>query len=693
MKKFLILLTPLVGSLPLLYSTCDNYCTSNTRCSKDDHYGCHCRSIFLPRSQGDNLRRQATYKNYEFDENNLHCCNNWWDNASCEHECGSFYGNVSVEYRYQQSIHCNNIARNLFGRSELHFQGSNIITSAIGDSHALLADNFGLSPNVDNIITFCPLIKNNILDIELYLGLNEYLEGLFIQFNMPIVNTNWSLGAHTSALNVPTSPCSCNQRCNSCCTGCGDNNCGECPLPAPDTTPFNPGCMGNIAGAPFTGPNSGTFPILPTENTASAPSYECALSGDFLFGDMQTKWKYNRFKFPEQEDNRLASFNVIIGYNFYECTDYHVGIFFRTEAPAGTKLDCCWAYNLFTPICGINHWGVGGGITGHAELFNCDDEHMINFFFEGYVQHFVTRSQARSFDFKDKGCLSRYMLLKEFNADLTYNGSLINGINYATRHVKTSIDVAGEGIIEFVYSNECGLAAGIGYNVYGNSREKASCIGTPCDVTICDLVLGFKGCTPIDALDITITTNGAGATTVENPVVVNIVALNSTANDAIIHSCGNVDSPLLLNNALPQDSNSASLNINPCSPNIASITGGQTVNGYNATTGTVAIGGTTYSLAGTSGANATYNTATGQLTASTPEPVTFLGSDTYPLDIESGLAGNQITHKIFGHIDYIWNCHDWNPHLYIGAEGEFANSEYCDAMSAWAIFVGFMVGF
>jgi hypothetical protein len=702
----------------ILHGNCFDNCTS---CSSNDNR-CKCRSIFLPRSQGDNLVRQALYRNYKyydyqtcseicyneeeffpqeiaphtnvFDKEN-NACSSYCTKKSC-----CFYGSLSAEYRFQRSRECCNIARALFGDNNLHFQGSNIISSVDGDPKAILADNFGLSPYVDNTIAFCPRIQNNILDLEFYFGLNEFCDGLFFQVNLPIVNSKWTLLAECSALNTNDTSCK---------DACSNNCCAPCPLPSPNTTAFNPGCMNSITGGPFTGIGT-EFPALPTANTAPATSYASALGGDFLFGDMQTPWTAGRFAFNASEDNRMASVNMILGYNVYECPDYHVGIFARVSAPTGTDLDCCWARNLFSPIIGQNHWGLGAGLTGHAELYRCEDEQWVNLHFEGYVQHLFDRCQARSFDFKDRGCLSRYMLLKQFNADGTYNGKLINAINYTTRKINTQIDVAGEGIFEFVYTNICGFAAGIGYNIYGNSCEKGCKIGDPCLATINTLNLGFKGCAPINALDIHITTanGGVGNTTVDNPVVVSVVTLNSTESNATIHSCGTVDNAVPLNNALPVSAaganpvNSASLDLNACAlNNTSSVTGGALVTNLNATEGAVLIGGTEHTIAFTSAINPVYgpntsaggSTTAGQLISSTAAPVTFLGSDVSQLDQHSGLAGSQVTHKLFGHIDYEWFCYDWRPHIYIGGEVEFASDDTCTGMNAWAIYLGFMVGF
>ena len=633
---------------------------------------CRCRSLFLPRSQADDLVRQALYKNYRYDE-----------------DC--FYGDFSLDYRYQQSTRGWNIARSLFGAPAITFQGSNIINSASGSLTALMADNFGLSPNVNNTIGFNPRIQNNIFDFELYLGLDEWYDGLFFQINAVLAQSKWRLNPFNAGTpDNPITQCCNNNKNNGCCNFTA--------LPTPDSTSFNPGCMNTIApaGTMYTGTGTAFPTTIPTANTASATSFMSALSGNFLFGDMQTPWNYGKFNFCACDDTRLAAVNLLFGYSIYECRDYHFGIFLRASAPTGTDGNCCSVSNLFSPIIGHNFWGLGAGITGHAELFNCDNAHFINVYWEGYVEHLFRRCQSRSFDFLNKGCLRRYMLLKQFtttNSINSYNNMLINGINYATRKIQTSIGAAGEGIIEFVYSNECGFSASLGYNIYGNSAERGCNIGLPCNAAISSLVLGFKGCTPINAYDVAIT--GAA---VNSPVVITLVQLNATQSAATINGCKGaaIDNAEILNNALPGTGIAASLNLNTCSLTNATttITGGATVGAINTTTGAVVITGTTTTTEFVAFDSATGGMYTnGQLTGYVSDPDTFLGSDPSLLDVRSGLVGSQVTNKVFGHIDYEWADCDWAPYVYIGAEGEFANRQQCNGMSAWAVFLGAGVGF
>lgn len=684
LKAFLCASLLFVVSGALKAMTTVNNCCSTSCSTNNNNNGCgSCTSVFIPRSVGDNLVRQATYKNYEYGE-----------------DC--FRGDFSVEYRYQQSRKSCDIAASLFGRSTLHFQGSTIKATTANDATSLLADNFGLSPSTDNYIAFSPKIKNNIVDFEFYFGLDQFWEGLFFQLNLPLCHSKFTMGmgsglaATTVAGTVVAN--------GSCSTSCSTNNncnstCSTGVFPVPSTVPFNPGCMNTFA-------TPGAVVTLPLATVTPALTYASALSGNFLFGDMQTPWVAGRFT-GCSDDTRLASVNMILGYNFYECPDYNFGVFIRAAAPTGTEANCCTQRNVFSTQIGDNHWKLGGGITGHAELYNCDDEHMINVYFEGYLEHLFSRCQVRSFDWTGKGCLSRYMLLKEFNpastpanqyystaAGNTVGAGLINGINYTTRRISTRIDVQGEGQIEFVYNNSCGFSAGLGWNIYGRSDEKGCNIGLPCDPTIGTRSFGFKGCADVEGICYAITgvTGGATATISAGPVITASATASTQSNATIYNACSanTTDNATPYISGLPTTGGAAStVCLSTCSGIVGTIAAGDTVSLFNTPAGfvTIDIGGveTSEPLLITSGtASATPGLA------ATPDPVLVT---TALLNVNSGLLDSQITNKIFGHLDYGWTDCDWSPEVYVGGEVEFASHERRGAMNAWGVYAGVGVSF
>ena len=96
------------------------------------------------------------------------------------------------------------------------------------------------------------------------------------------------------------------------------------------------------------------------------------------------------------------------------------------------------------------------------------------FFLEGNVTHIFRSRQCRLFDLVDNGPFSRYMLLKEFEtngATYTYANNLINATCFTNRDVHVSIGVKADFSLKLAY-RWCGLGLDLGYNIYGQSREK-----------------------------------------------------------------------------------------------------------------------------------------------------------------------------------------------------------------------------
>lgn len=264
-------------------------------------------------------------------------------------------------------------------------------------------------------------------------------------------------------------------------------------------------------------------------------------------------------------------------------------------------------------------------------------------------------------NFAGKGCLSRYMLLKEFNTATgslntsSYADNLINGINFATRSIKAHIPIQGEGILELVYNNECGFSAGLDYNIYGHYREKGCKAGASCNPTLDNRFFGFKGCSPVQTAGLTVANAGANtcaAVTSATPVPF-AGRFSSTESNATISSCGDLDNsePIPLTCV---GGDGGVFYINTCANNITALVGGGTEIS-TLTNGTVSSSNPPIVVS-----------ATGVPSGYTSAPVIINPMDPGVFNIQSGLAGAQITNKIFGHLDYKWSYCEWSPAVYFG---------------------------
>ncbi len=593
-------------------TTTSNCCDSN--CATD----CAPKTQLTLRSQGDYLPLNAHYNFYRYDE-----------------EC--FYGDISVNYRYERSRKGERLASALFGSNKLDFVGS---TAANRDnsSNKLVADYFGLATDTNLSYTFCPLIQNHVFDFNLYLGLNELIDGLYLQVNVPFVHTKWQL----------------NKDCgdNSCCTTSTTSNASF------STTKFNAGYMDSIAAGVIT-PHS---------------TWANALGGKG-FGDVKD-WNFAKILgCCECSENGLAGINVDLGYNIFDCPDYHFGLYIKGVMPAGvTRMDNSYATQVFQPAIGNDHWELGAGLTGHVNLYNCDDEHTVDLLFQGYLTHMFEREQTRVFDLKN-GVMSRYMLLKEFNADKTYAGNIYSASEFTTRRVKVKVDIKGEGQLELRYKNDCGFSAGLGYNLYGRSDEKADCVCSSNSKS-----LGIKGVAPVAAAGIH---QAGGTIVVTTDAASQDYILHSTQSNATMYSnAGTVDNAKLLalvaGNALANDNDAVY-------PNAQLYT----IASFTAAEAKASVEGK--AVSDSSSVTPVITAATGVFaTPVTPAPVLLTDAD---LNICSGMSPSYLAHKIFGHVGYAWEDCDWQPALRAGAEITFATDSDKQALNSWGLFVSGGIAF
>lgn len=604
----------MAGFMPLAATNCDN----TISCSSAG-----IRSIFIPRSVGANVPME------EFAG---------WQDLAHQYDIGCFYGALAGRFEYTRSFRPERIAEQLFGTQVLRFQGSQVPGRS---NTSLIADNFGLPTNFDGSIRFKPVIENFIFNWDFYAGLDGWLCGLYFEAHFPLVHTRWSL--------FDTCDTDCSAACN---INCG-SSCNPSSLVTGTTFPF------------FTSPTpfpAGYMSVPPTANpeqtVSAANNILQALSGDFLFGDMQERWNFGRFTRCRQVRTRLADIDLMLGWDFFQGDWYHLGLFVQAVAPTGGKN--CEA-NVFSPVIGSNgHWGLGGGLSGHITLWSGPEDANLSIGIHGNAIHFFKNHQVRSFDFKGKP-LSRYLLLKEFDQDNNYI-RLINAINFTTRVIETSIGVQGDAAINLAYRNG-GLAIDVGYNIYGQTAERGHLRGQ-CDTTVSsspssipDSVLcattctnidnrrfGIKGCQGVAADIFTTENNGTALGQRDTTVRPNPIPLNSTESNATAFTCGTIDNrqaPTLPAGAPASDIALAfnSLKSPPGTP----LTDPRIVRAF----------------------------------ASNP-PVLVSVRD---LDFCSGLGKSQLTHKVYGYIGYIWETCGYTPFIGILGEVEFdgsRRSKSCD---------------
>lgn len=562
---------------------------------------------------------------------------------------------LGIDVEYQRSFKDCRLTRGLFGKGALSFSGSQATTRAAGD---LIAENFGLSDVLPTTaLSFCPRVSGWIVDFRAHFALDNWWEGMYFTVSAPFEHAEWELNPG----------CSCNNSCNNgcstgCSTGCGNscgnscnNSCNSCCTTATvgdlTATAFKCGYMTTATDCSTNGVGANR-----TKTNLPATSFNAALGGDYLFGDMQTAWQFGRFKFCKQTKNAVAAVDMLLGWNFKRCQDHHVGVYIRAVAPTGNNPN---PRNVFSPVVGYGkHWELGLGVTSHWKMWSCDEDQDLTAWFDGNFTHLFKNCQTRSFDFQGKGCLSRYMLLKTFNQDNVYQG-LINGINFATRNADVSIAIKGEAMVEFVYRNG-GLRLGLGADLWGMTKEKI-CIksGAACSTLDADLKYGFKGCEGVSARQYT-SVNGltTGVLTEVTPRT-----LNSTSSNATITTCGNVDNGVAAVTPDPATNPSLALDYRSATPS---------------------VGTTTFAGVYDGGYVGAYR---GALNSNPP----INNLSIYDLSASSAANPAEVSGSIFGTASYAWTDCDWSPVLGGGLSGEFSGRN--GTLNQWGIWLNGSVTF
>ncbi len=492
---------------------------------------------------------------------------------------------------YTQSFKPNEIAQYFFTKSTIDFTGSQVQDAE--SCGGLLADYFGLSPYFKGSLKVNPTIQNIIFDNQVFVGLDSYLCGAYARIHAPLVYTRWDLNA---------------------CQTENDN--------LQDCAPFPPCYMSGDTA----------------ESTCNILE---ALSGNYLFGDMQQPWEFGRFSPCAQTKVRLADIDLILGWSYYLNPISHFSGYLQVVAPTGNKPNSEF---IFEPIIGNGkHWEAGGGISGHLVLWSKDCDQSLAMYIEGNVTHMFANTQCRSFDFCSNGPLSRYSLLKEFklqDSGYEYTGNLINAINFTTRSADVSVSVKGDVSAKLAYRSDC-WNVDVGYNFYGKTEE---CIKLKCQEQPDDIFYALKGTSDVCALEYMVT----DTLPEEFGQLQKKLPIDSTQSTSTICSAGQTDNQEY---------------VKPTNNNDIVVTS------FSNQSGPIE--------------------APGVILATTSAEPKFVTAD--DLNLESGAAGPNATHKVFALFGYspVNFCRNYVP--YIGFGGEFeVNALACNertSLNQWGIWL------
>jgi len=411
------------------YSTC---CSCDQECNSCCLGPCDGYPFLLPRSQGRNATRDLI----------------GWQQFINRYDMEDTYGDFAITLEYNRSMRPERILQFYFGDqlatcNGLLIQGSGVSSR---NNKAWIADYFGLPTDYQSLVKFEPRIENFTVDLNFYVGLDDFLKGTYFRIQAPLTHTKWSL------------------------------NMTECVKDKGEAD-FQAGYMAKTAV---------TRANLPTH-------FVDVMLGQTKFGNMQEPLKYGRFPICPLHKTRLADIRASLGWNFFQKEDHHFGTFLQVVFPTGTRPNACY---LFEPVIGNGkHFELGLGLTSSYIFWRSEqhEDRYLGLWFDATLTHLFNSCQRRSFDFCGKPN-SRYTLLEQMGpvntaiedgilkgridgSDVTapyqYQQRLIPTINWSTLNIDVKINMQADMVLKFGYVRD-NWSLDFGYNFWARTGEKFS---------------------------------------------------------------------------------------------------------------------------------------------------------------------------------------------------------------------------
>lgn len=530
----------------------------------------------------------------------------------------SWYGTMDIAVGYMRTFREKDLAFCLFGNDlncdscapTIKVQGSGV---ASRDAKAWLADYLYLNCEFDGSFTVKPRIQNVMVDLDFYLGLDEWVNGMYFRIYGPINWTKWQTNFCSTDTGLTTS-CS-----------------------AGYFTPSGSEVLLTSLGSYFQG---------------DAP----ASVDNITFKPL----RFAKMGCGCQTETGFADLRLELGWNFLQDEDYHLGLNIQAAAPTGSRRNATF---VLQPVVGNGkHWELGAGLTGHYIFWRSDDEEKhFGFYVDANLTHLFNAKETRTFDL-DNGNNSRYMLATKFTKTVTNNlggkttagatgsatgftlataqfDNVYNPVaNLTTIDVNVSVGVQADIVAMFNFTAR-GFSWDIGYDFWGRSCEKFGC-STDCE------------CNPENLF---------------NPSQRNTWALKGDAR--MFGYAGATAGSVTADQAIPLSATDSASTIHNGS-NAASTS---PIRNFGVDRAQFAYTGSTSAAAmviHTPLAQGGFNVAGDQIKTSI-QPV-FLSQDDVQLTETKGTSN-----KVFTHFSYAWDRDNWVPYLGVGGSAEFGHGHSC----------------
>jgi hypothetical protein len=370
-------------------------------------------------------------------------------------ECSDGVAWTTVEYA--QSFNKRDIGKYFF------FNGSDTMrtgTSA-GPGIDIFGENFLVNDNFNSAITARPHVRNALVDINLFYALDLFCSGFYFMAHIPFVSTSWAVD-FKETISSPGTIISANDLGN--------------PVDSP--APFN--------------------------------SMIEAWNGQGTFFDVKQPLQFARID-GRKKKSHLSDIEFALGCIVLddECNNFSINA--RVIIPTSNRPK---GEFVFEPITGNGHYlEVGAGILGNFFIWDCNCDELLTVFINANIYTMLKSKQMRTFDLKNNGIGSRYLLFKRFNGP-TYAGEIVRGPNILTLPIHAKNRVHGDLVFMLEYLRH-NLILDLGYNLWGRTRDHIEVIGTIPENTFG--IAGLSGTAGIDRNRTASTTqiNGTNATVLD----------------------------------------------------------------------------------------------------------------------------------------------------------------------------------
>jgi len=220
------------------------------------------------------------------------------------------------------------------------------------DAKAWLADYFYLACDYNGSFSINPLIQNVVVDLDVYFGMDEWVEGMYFRAYGPLTWTKWD-------------------------------------------TRF---CVSDPATVTTTSCSSGYMTPSGSETLLSSlADYFGGCSPDGVDSVVFKGLKYAKMPICDRTKFGFAELRAELGWNFFQDDDYHIGAGLHVAAPTGNRRR---AQFVMQPVVGNgNHWELGATAHAHYIFWRGDDEERhFGLYLDAVLTHLFNAKEQRTFD-------------------------------------------------------------------------------------------------------------------------------------------------------------------------------------------------------------------------------------------------------------------------------------------------------